>query len=614
MKHRFALLLLGSLIAFGAPRALLAQDAPPADAAPVPASTAKPDERLDTPESTMFTYLGAMERFAAEKDEAALDEALLCFDFAGVTDRALQREFAIKMLQVLNRISLVESHDFLTYFTNPDTDRFVYFPQSRIPEHRRVDNLTDGEIVFESDDLGEWRFSSGTVSGLNTLYRDIESLPADFGATDAPLTPSMVIRSWFPAEMRQASLLDIEIWQWIGIGAVIFLGFLLDLFVRALLRAVWQRINRRRGVEEDRAITKKAVRPFGLVAGAFLWYWSLHLLGLPAPALLVLLVAVRVIAMLAAVWAAFRLVDLVGSFLTQQATKTDTKLDDLLIPLVRKTAKVFVAAFGLVYIAESFDIEVLPLLTGLGIGGLAVAFAAKDTIENFFGSIAVIVDQPFEVGDWIKVGDTEGTVEHLGLRSTRIRTFYNSLVTVPNATLVRATVDNYGRRRFRRFSTHIGVTYGTPPETIEAFCEGIREIVRLHPYTRKDSFHVWLNKWGPSSLDILVYIFHECPDWGTELRERQRFMLDVMRLAEKMGVSFAFPTQTIEFKNTDIAEPDAPLPTPQRDTEMSARRTGIEAARALTGAQPWRDEAPPPVQFSGADVHAQRGSAGDGEG
>jgi MscS family membrane protein len=518
------------------------------------------------------------------------------------------------MLQVLNRISLVDSSDFLTYFTNPDEDRFVYFPQDRIPEHRRVDKLTDHQIVFESNPVGEWRFSDETIAELNALYRDIEHLPADFGATDAPVTPAMVLRAAVPVELRRAPVLDIEIWQWIAIAVVIFVGFLLDLLVRAILRAVWHRINRKRDVEEDREVTKKAVRPFGLVAGAFLWYWSLHLLGLPAVALMVLLVAVRVIAMVAAVWAAFRLVDLVGSFLTMQAGKTDTKLDDLLIPLVRKTAKVFIAAFGLVYIAESFDIEVLPLLTGLGIGGLAVAFAAKDTIENFFGSIAVIVDQPFEVGDWIKVGDTEGTVEHLGLRSTRVRTFYNSLVTVPNAMLVRATVDNFGRRRYRRFSTHIGVTYDTPPDTIEAFCEGIREIVRLHPYTRKDTFHIWLNKWGPSSLDIMIYIFHECPDWGTELRERQRFMLDVMRLAEKMGVSFAFPTQTIEFKNTDLAEPDAPLPMPQRDTEMAARQSGIHAARELTGLQPWRDEAPPPVVFSGADVHDQRGSAGDGEG
>lgn len=593
-------------------------DAVAQSGAPAQAETAaqapQPDSRLTSPEATMFTYLGAMEAYASSGEERALDDALACFNFVPGTDRALKREFAIKMLQVLNRISLVESSDFLTFFTDPDADRFVYFPQERIAEHRKVAMVTEGKITLERNAIGEWRFSDETVGGLNALYRDIEDLPADFGTTDAPVTTSMVLRSLVPAELRRATVLDIEIWQWLGILAVIFAGIVLDYAVRGILRGVWHRVNRRRGIEEDRQLLKKAVRPFGLLAAGTLWYWSLHLLGLPALALLVLLVAIRLVVMFAAVWAAFRLVDLVAGFLTMQAGKTETKLDDLLIPLLRKTVKTFVAAFGLIYIVESFNIEVLPLLTGLGIGGLAVAFAAKDTIENFFGSISVILDQPFEVGDWIKVGDTEGTVEHLGLRSTRIRTFYNSLVTVPNATLVRATVDNYGRRRFRRFTTHLSVTYSTAPEKIEAFCEGIREIVRLHPYTRKDSFHVWLNKFGPSSLDILVYIFHECPDWGTELRERQRFMLDVIRLADRLGVDFAFPTQTIEFKNTDLADPGSPLATPPRDAEMTARRAGIEAARGLTTDQPWRGEAPPPVVFTGSDVHDQRGSAGDGEG
>jgi MscS family membrane protein len=382
---------------------------------------------------------------------------------------------------------------------------------------------------------------------------------------------------------------------------VIFVGFVLDFAVRVILRGLWGRVDRRRGVETDRELVKKAVRPFGLLAAAAVWYWSLHLLGLPAGPLLVLLIAVRVILSLAAVWAAFRLVDLLTAFLASKAGETATKLDDLLIPLVRKTLKTFIAAFGVIYIAESFDVQILPLLTGLGIGGLAVAFAAKDTIENFFGSVSVILDQPFEVGDWIVVGETEGTVEQIGLRSTRIRTFYNSLVTVPNAMLVRATVDNYGRRRYRRFMTHLALPYGTPPEKIEAVCEGIREIIRMHPYTRKDSFHVWLNRFGDHSLDVLVYMFHECPDWATELRERHRFMLDIIRLADRLGVEFAFPTRTVEFRNLDLAEPVSPLPVPESGTQRAARASGVDAARALAAHQGWRTKRPGPVRFGGVD-------------
>ncbi|CAN0584394.1 unnamed protein product, partial [Laminaria digitata] len=212
---------------------------------------------------------------------------------------------------------------------------------------------------------------------------------------------------------------------------------------------------------------------------------------LPPTPTIVLLVAVKVIWIAAIVWGGFKVTDLLGEWLSIQAGKTETKFDDLLVPMVKRTAKIFIAAIGLVYLASAFSIEILPLLTGLGIGGLAVAFAAKDTIENFFGSVAVILDRPFEIGDWIYVNEVEGTVEDLGFRSTRIRTFYNSLVTVPNATLVRAKVDNYGRRRFRRFKTMINVTYDTHPDKIEAFCSGIREIIKLHPYTRKDYYHVW---------------------------------------------------------------------------------------------------------------------------
>lgn len=603
--RRFVLSAVCAVCVAGLVPVSFAQDgAEPAPSQPAAEQTPSADPGLVTPEETMFTYLGAMAEYAETRDTEHLDEALRCFDFAGfdfggVDELGLQREFAIRMLQVLDRIKDVERDDFFGYFASPDPERFVYFPQRRLPEHRRVSRLTDGEIVFTANDLGEWRFSSGTVAGLNALFRDIESLPPDFGTGDIPLTPSMLIRSWTPESLRDAAFLDIELWQWLGIAAVIFAGLMLDFVVQLILRVLWGRIDHKRGVDRDRSLIKKAVRPFGLLAAAALWFGSLGLLGLPAPALLVLLIAVRVVLMLSAVWAAFRVVDLLAAFLAGKAEGTTTKLDDLLIPLIRKTLKTFMAAFGMIYIAESFDVQILPLLTGLGIGGLAFAFAAKDTIENFFGSVAVIMDQPFEVGDWVVINEVEGTVEEMGMRSTRIRTFYNSLVTVPNAALVRATVDNYGRRRYRRFTTHVSLTYGTPPDAIDAFCEGVREIVRLHPYTRKDSFHVWLNKFGPSSLDVLVYIFFECPDWGTELRERHRFMLDVIRLADRLGVDFAFPTQTVEFKNTDLAEPGEMLEIPAGDAESSARSRGALAAQDLTAQQPWRKEIPTPVSLVG---------------
>jgi MscS family membrane protein len=302
-------------------------------------------------------------------------------------------------------------------------------------------------------------------------------------------------------------------------------------------------------------------------------------------------------AMLAVVWAAYRLTDLLGEFFASKAARTETKFDDLLIPLVRKTIKIFIAIFGLIYIADSLDISIVPLLTGLGIGGVGFAFAAKDTLEHFFGSVTVIADRPFQVGDWVVIGDVEGTVEEVGFRSTRVRTFYNSLVTIPNGNLVRAVVDNYGRRKYRRYSTHINITYNTPPEKIEAFCEGIRELVRLHPYTRKDYYQIWLHEFGAHSLDVLLYVFWQTPDWQTELRERHRLMLDIVRLADRMGVEFAFPTQTLHLYREEHDAEHVPADVPAKGAELAAERSGRAAARELTTSANWREKKPRPYRF-----------------
>lgn len=559
------------------------------------AAPAKPDPRFATPRATMFTFLEAINAYKDTARPEDLHTALACFDFSGVKLEATQREVAATLLNILNRIDTVAEWQ----FPDPTSDHFVYFPQDWITSHARMAALVpDARIVLEKQPDARWVFSAETVEAIPDIYRQVEDVRAEFGDGEIALTPAMVLRSKMPHELRQGQFLGVEYWQWIGIALLIFLGFLVDLSVRALLRTVWRRVERRRDERADRDLLDKAVRPFGLFACAVLWYLTLALLGLPPAAVKILLIAIKVILMLSGVWAAWRLTDLAADFLQRQANRTRTKLDDLLIPLARKTGKVLVAAFGLIYIAESFDVQILPLLTGLGIGGLAFAFAAKDTIENFFGSVAVILDQPFEVGDWVVIEGKEGTVEELGLRSTRIRTFYNSVITVPNSTLVRATVDNYGRRRYRRFKASLGVTYDTPPDRIEAFCEGIRELIRVHPYTRKDYFHVYLNSWGDFSLNVLLYMFFECPDWSVELRERHRLMLDIMRLADRLGVSFAFPTQTLELKRFEAPGDPAPAPQPHADTH--AQRLGVEAAQSVTANASWHAHKPGPVTFKHA--------------
>jgi MscS family membrane protein len=236
-----------------------------------------------------------------------------------------------------------------------------------------------------------------------------------------------------------------------------------------------------------------------------------------------------------------------------RAAETDTKLDDQLVPLVRKSMKIFVAVGGVLFVLQNLQVDVGSLLTGLGIGGLAFALAAKETLANFFGSVMIFVDRPFQIGDWIVVGGSEGIVEEVGFRSTRIRTFYNSLITVPNATFTDAQIDNYGQREYRRTFTTLNLTYDTTPEQMQAFCEGIRAIIVANSHTRKDYYEVHMSAFGAHSLDVMVYFFFKVSSWTQELEERHNVYLEIMRLARELGVEFAFPTQTLHLDA--VAEP-----------------------------------------------------------
>jgi MscS family membrane protein len=156
-----------------------------------------------------------------------------------------------------------------------------------------------------------------------------------------------------------------------------------------------------------------------------------------------------------------------------------------------------------------------------------------------------------------------------------------------------------GQRRYRRLKCNVSLTYDTPPDKIEAFCEGVREIIRLHPYMRKDYFHVYLNALGASSLDVLVYVFWETPDWSTELRERQRFLLDILRLAKTQQIDMAFPTQTLHLltpsdTQNPIFDARSESNSPSVDSLSEQSRN---AAKNIVSKSTGLDSKPPPVKF-----------------
>jgi len=247
-------------------------------------------------------------------------------------------------------------------------------------------------------------------------------------------------------------------------------------------------------------------------------------------------------------WGLFRLVDAAAVLLGELARRSETPLDDSLVPLLRKAGKLLIGLLAFVLAAQNLGYSVSGLLAGLGLGGFAFALAAKDTIANLFGGVTILADRPFRAGDWITFERTEGVVEEIGLRSTRIRTFAKTVVSVPNQTLANATVENHSLMPRRRVKLTVGVTYDTTPGQLRELVRRVEELLRGHAEVHQEFMLVKFIDFGPSSLDLLVYYFTAATDWDRHLSVRQQINLAIMDIVEGMGLSIAFPTQTVHLR------------------------------------------------------------------
>ena len=528
-------------------------------------------ESLSSPRATMASFLHAMNDIKRGMPER-LSDAVTTLDLSDVNPLVRKErgnDLAWMLLEVLDRTRVI------------DLERI---PDRTAGKPYLFQRYNNGVVRISRVGDGRWLFDRETIRKLPLILDELSQKGRVKGSErDRAFLPWHIrFRQGLPPALKQAPLL-LENWRWIALFVIVLVGVVADRLVSFLLRALVRRWKRHTSEPEYQKISDRILRPFGLMAMAVTWWLGINLLGLPERAMLVLLVAVKFLASISSVWAAYRLVDLIAVRLMRRAERTESKLDDALFPLIPRTLKIFVTVMGLVFIADNLNVDISSLLAGLGLGGLAFALAAKDMVQNLFGSITVLMDRTFSVGDWIIVAGIEGTVEQIGFRSTKIRTFYNSVVTLPNSKFITAEVDNMGLRRYRRLSCKLSLTYDTPPDRIEAFCEGVRELVRHHPYMRKDYYQVYLNAFAASSLDVLLYVFWETPDWNTELRERHRFLLDILRLAKRLEVAFAFPTQTLYMKNGDQPEPPPGKELPRERALDLGRREAVSVVEESQG-------------------------------
>lgn len=512
--------------------------------------------RTESPRDTMRTFIEAMNdhRRGIEKGDERLKlrihDAVRTLNLRDVNAAVREergREAALHLKEVIDRVIVID------YQQIPDNSG------SAEPILRW--RLRNTEVVISrvesGDRAGEYLFTADTVARAGEFYSRVRGLPYLPGSGGGAGYRRPWIEETTPAWMQESGF-GLFWWQWIGVSATLLLALALRLTLIYALRGL-EGLWRRTGRPLPNG-TQALHKPLALLGSGVVWLAGLEALHFQGAALTAFVIATRLYFSAAFIWLAYCSVELLNSYLRKAAAGTESTLDDQLVPLVTRTIKIFVLTLGTLSAIQNLGVNVLSLLAGLGLGGLAFALAARDTVANFFGSLMIFFDRPFQIGDWIKVGDTEGSVEEIGFRSTRIRTFYDSLLSVPNSEIATATIDNMGRRRHRRVKTTLSLVYSTPPEKIAEFVDGIKAILRAHPAVNKEKYHVVFHDYGASGLDILVYFFLSTSDWGAELLERQNVLLRIMQLAKQQGVEFAFPTRTLHIESWP-EPPPSPAPT-----------------------------------------------------
>lgn len=250
-------------------------------------------------------------------------------------------------------------------------------------------------------------------------------------------------------------------------------------------------------------------------------------------------------------WGLVRLLNHLATHIHKVTNRFGDKISGEVANFIVKSIRFFIVILGAIAVFQEWGYNVSGFLASLGLVGMALALAAKDTAANLFGSLVIFVDKPFKVGDWVKTPDVEGTIETIGIRSTKIRTFAQAQVTVPNAILANSAILNWSRMGKRRIKMNVGLTYQTKGETVKKIVSDIKEMLVSHPDIDQELIHVHFTTFNSSSLDVFCYFFTKTTNWGEFLRVQEDTNLKIMQIVEKNGSSFAYPTQTLYLNNED---------------------------------------------------------------
>ncbi|WP_435018684.1 mechanosensitive ion channel family protein [Tundrisphaera sp. TA3] len=509
-----------------------------------------------------------------------LDLAARCLDLDGVAQGARDEMgpvLAFKLKSVLDRIGRVALEEIPAEADGP---RYYYYrgPLGRIDLARRA----------EEPRRGDWQFSRETVARIEAMYRDAADRPiapalarggGGHEAAMAALVPSLWIRGRLPAWLRGPAP-GLDLYQWIGLALALLTSLTVAWVGLRAIEAIACAILRRGGFGLDRSLVGPKLRPLSLQLGLFCLFQQFRLLDLPSAVVGVTIPAVKVIWIGLMGWTAIRLIDLGMILYARDERLHDRRsLSDMIVPTAAnglKLAALVVAVACQVYLIGSRE-TLTQLLAGLGLVGLAASLAAQDTLKNFFGTLLLIGEHPFRIGEHVAVQGMEGTIESVGFRSTRLRTFEDSLLTIPNSVMASAMIDNRAARTCRRLKTVVSLEYGTPAERLIALRDALRAFAKGHPRFVADKVEIHLGGLGTSCVELFVQVYFRVANFSDEMACRDEFCREILAQADRLGVGIAFPTQTLHFTGEGEmprAFPPAPMHLGRDRAEAHRPRNG----------------------------------------
>jgi MscS family membrane protein len=342
---------------------------------------------------------------------------------------------------------------------------------------------------------------------------------------------------------------------WIVLAAAIFVGVVAGKVVQVLLGRLSERFKAH-GAEATAATFNSAASPASLALLAVGLGVGLTVLLSPAgvdPRVRAFaFAAVGLLLVLSLAWVAYRLVEVVDILLLRLTARTAGSLDNQLVPLIRKSLRIFIIAVFALFIAQNFfNADISAWLAGLGIAGLAVSLAAQDSIKNLFGSVTILLDHPFRLGDSVTFDGKTGAVEEIGFRSTRLRTADGHLVTIPNSKIVDSAVENISRRNSIRRVFDLHLAYDTPPEKIEQAIRILRDILNDPQCSgafdmKKTPPRIYFDQFNPDSLNIKAFYWFTPTDYWAYMEHAHELNVKLLKEYAAAGIRLVPPTQILQ--------------------------------------------------------------------